>query len=69
LKRIHGANLAEPNCRPPRRVIHQSNVATRLEQPVSYEDTEKRIRDIAYRIWLQEGQPQGLVEAHWEERG
>ena len=30
------------------------------------EDLEKRIRKRAYRLWIEEGQPQGKAEAHWE---
>ena len=27
---------------------------------------EERIRDRAYRLWLEEGQPDGKARAHWE---
>ena len=27
--------------------------------------TEDRVRDVAYALWLQEGQPHGRAEAHW----
>jgi hypothetical protein len=30
------------------------------------EDTEQRIRERAYRIWEEEGRPEGLAEEHWE---
>ena len=26
---------------------------------------EDRIRDVAYSLWLEEGQPHGRAEAHW----
>ncbi|WP_082610094.1 DUF2934 domain-containing protein [Bosea sp. Root381] len=29
-------------------------------------DTEVRIRQVAYSIWLSEGQPEGQEKAHWE---
>jgi hypothetical protein len=29
-------------------------------------DTDDRIRERAYRIWLDEGRPEGRAEAHWE---
>jgi hypothetical protein len=29
-------------------------------------DREQRIRERAYQIWLQEGQPEGRDAAHWE---
>jgi hypothetical protein len=28
--------------------------------------TEERIRDRAYRLWLEEGQPEGRASEHWE---
>src|SRR5690349_14190499 len=28
--------------------------------------TEERIRERAYRLWLEEGQPDGKAEEHWE---
>lgn len=28
--------------------------------------TEEHVRDAAYRIWLDEGQPHGRDEAHWQ---
>jgi hypothetical protein len=28
---------------------------------------EKQVRDIAYRLWLQEGKPLGHAERHWTE--
>jgi hypothetical protein len=33
---------------------------------MSYEDTEKRIRERAYQIWNDEGRPDGRAEEHWE---
>ena len=30
------------------------------------DDLEQRIRQRAYRLWIEEGQPQGKPEAHWE---
>lgn len=30
------------------------------------DDLERRIRERAYRLWIEEGQPQGKAEAHWE---
>lgn len=33
---------------------------------MSYEDTEKRIRERAYRIWDEEGRPEGRAQEHWE---
>jgi Protein of unknown function (DUF2934) len=30
------------------------------------DDLEQRIRERAYRLWIEEGQPQGKAEAHWE---
>ena len=29
-------------------------------------DLEARIRDRAYRIWLQDGCPEGKADAHWD---
>jgi hypothetical protein len=29
-------------------------------------DLEKRIRDRAHQIWLEEGSPEGRAESHWE---
>ncbi len=29
------------------------------------EDREKRIRELAYAIWQQEGRPEGRAEEHW----
>lgn len=31
------------------------------------EDTERRIREHAYRLWEAEGRPEGRAEAHWEQ--
>ena len=28
--------------------------------------TEERIRERAYRLWIEEGQPQGKATEHWE---
>ena len=28
---------------------------------------EKQVRDIAYRLWLEEGRPLGHAERHWTE--
>ena len=28
--------------------------------------TEERIRERAYRLWLEEGQPEGKASEHWE---
>lgn len=28
--------------------------------------SESRIRELAYRLWLEEGQPQGKEAEHWE---
>jgi hypothetical protein len=28
-------------------------------------DTETRIRDLAYALWIGEGRPEGQAEAHW----
>jgi len=33
---------------------------------VSNLDLEQRIRDHAYRLWVEEGRPEGRAEAHWE---
>jgi hypothetical protein len=30
------------------------------------DDLEQRIREHAYRIWLEEGRPSGREEAHWD---
>jgi hypothetical protein len=30
------------------------------------DDRDARIRAVAYRIWLEEGCPDGRAEAHWE---
>jgi len=30
------------------------------------DEREQRIRERAYRIWEEEGRPQGRAEAHWE---
>jgi len=30
------------------------------------DDLEQRIRELAYRLWSEQGQPQGKAEAHWE---
>ncbi|WP_027568416.1 DUF2934 domain-containing protein [Bradyrhizobium sp. URHA0013] len=30
------------------------------------DDLEQRIRERAHRMWLDEGQPEGKAEAHWE---
>jgi hypothetical protein len=30
------------------------------------DDLEKKIRERAHRMWLDEGQPVGKAEAHWE---
>jgi hypothetical protein len=30
------------------------------------DDLERRIRTRAYRLWIEEGQPQGKAAAHWE---
>jgi Protein of unknown function (DUF2934) len=35
---------------------------TKPSAPVS----EDRIRELAYRLWLEEGQPQGKEAEHWE---
>ena len=29
-------------------------------------DLERRIRDRAYQLWLNEGQPEGRAEVHWD---
>lgn len=29
-------------------------------------DREQRIRDHAYRLWIEEGRPEGRAEAHWD---
>ncbi len=29
-------------------------------------DLDRRIRDHAHRLWLEEGRPEGRAEAHWE---
>jgi hypothetical protein len=29
-------------------------------------DLEQRIRERAHRMWLDEGQPEGKADAHWE---
>ncbi|MDJ0389325.1 DUF2934 domain-containing protein [Roseomonas sp. E05] len=31
------------------------------------DDLEQRIRERAYFLWLQAGQPEGMAEAHWLE--
>ncbi|MGJ8612506.1 MAG: DUF2934 domain-containing protein [Octadecabacter sp.] len=31
------------------------------------EITDEQIRDAAYQIWLDEGQPHGRDEAHWQQ--
>lgn len=28
--------------------------------------TEERIRDLAHRLWIEEGQPEGKASEHWE---
>lgn len=28
---------------------------------------ERRIRERAYRLWIEEGQPDGRADRHWEE--
>jgi DUF2934 family protein len=33
---------------------------------MSYEDTERRIREVAHRLWEEEGRPDGRADAHWE---
>lgn len=30
------------------------------------DDLEQRIRERAYRLWLDEGRPDGRAEAHWD---
>lgn len=30
-------------------------------------DKEERIRERAYRLWIEEGQPEGSQERHWEQ--
>lgn len=30
------------------------------------DDIEKRIRDRAYKLWEEEGRPEGRQEAHWQ---
>lgn len=30
------------------------------------DDLEQRIRERAYKIWLDEGQPEGRAQEHWE---
>lgn len=30
-------------------------------------DIEERIRERAYRLWIEEGQPEGSQERHWAE--
>ncbi len=30
------------------------------------EDLEQRIRERAYQIWLEQGQPEGRDKEHWE---
>ncbi len=30
-------------------------------------DREKRIREIAHHLWVQEGRPEGRSESHWQE--
>jgi len=34
-------------------------------QTVSFASPEDRVRDVAYSLWLEEGQPEGRAEAHW----
>ena len=29
-------------------------------------DREKRIRQLAYKIWLEENRPEGRVKVHWD---
>jgi hypothetical protein len=33
---------------------------------VDEKDLERRIRERAYQIWLEEGQPRGREKEHWE---
>lgn len=30
------------------------------------QDREQRIRDLAYRLWIQEGRPDGRAQQHWD---
>ena len=30
------------------------------------DDMEKRVREIAYFIWEQEGRPEGQADRHWQ---
>lgn len=32
----------------------------------AYDEYERRVRQRAHEIWLQEGKPDGRAEAHWE---
>jgi hypothetical protein len=35
-------------------------------QPTCHEDRERRIREMAHRIWEDEGRPQGQDKRHWD---
>lgn len=37
-----------------------------MMQGLDMDDLEQRIRDRAYRIWVEEGRPEGRANAHWE---
>ena len=36
------------------------------KQAAGTEPSEDRVREIAHDIWMQEGQPHGRDEAHWQ---
>jgi hypothetical protein len=33
---------------------------------MSYDEVEQRVRERAYKIWIDEGKPEGQADAHWE---
>ena len=33
------------------------------------DDHDKRVRQRAYKIWIEEGRPEGRAEIHWEMAG
>jgi len=35
--------------------------------PSQHDDLERRIKERAYRIWVDEGQPQGRHREHWQQ--
>jgi len=43
-----------------RKGVHDMSDDSRME------DLQRRIRELAYRIWEHEGRPQGENERHWE---